>query len=183
MNAMVEALSFLGPRGLVARDSNSCIHYDSKHAAGVCLGTIQARTHVQFARACQQSMLSVQHRLRLPCNTCTATAGTWRMNVLIMPPHLGHSALSYHKLATRWVRHKIDTFPCFDACNNIGDVLGNCVTLVLTQHGLSPFSVRSFLQCFVVPSVKPWNPVSFHHLEFWRKFRSEHVESSNGAVN
>ena len=39
--------------------------YDSKHAAGVCLGTIQARTHVELARACQQSMLRVQHRLRL----------------------------------------------------------------------------------------------------------------------
>ena len=42
MTAMVEALSFLGPRGPVARDSNSCIYYDFKHAAGVCLGTIQA---------------------------------------------------------------------------------------------------------------------------------------------
>ena len=65
MSAMIEALSFLGPRGSVARDANSCIYYDSKHAAGVCLGTIQARTHVQLALACQQSMLSVQHRLQL----------------------------------------------------------------------------------------------------------------------
>ena len=47
MTAMVEALSFLGPRGPVARDVDSCIYYDSKHAAGVCLGTIQARTHFQ----------------------------------------------------------------------------------------------------------------------------------------
>ena len=65
MTAMIEALSFLGPRGPVARDANSCIYDDSKHAAGVCLGTVQARTHVQLALACQQSMLSVQHRLRL----------------------------------------------------------------------------------------------------------------------
>ena len=35
MTAMIEALSFLGPRGLVARDANSCNYYDSKHAAGV----------------------------------------------------------------------------------------------------------------------------------------------------
>ena len=49
MTAMIEALSFLGPRGPVARDMDSFIHYDSKHAAGVCLGTIQARTHVQLA--------------------------------------------------------------------------------------------------------------------------------------
>ena len=65
MTAMAEALSFLGPRGPVARDSVSCIYYDSKHAAGVCLGTIQARTHVQLALACQRSMLCTQHRLRL----------------------------------------------------------------------------------------------------------------------
>ena len=42
MTAMVEALSFLGPRGPVARDMDSFIYYDSKHAAGACLGTIQA---------------------------------------------------------------------------------------------------------------------------------------------
>ena len=46
MTAMIEALSFLGPRGPVARDANSCIYCDSKHAAGVCWSTIQARTHV-----------------------------------------------------------------------------------------------------------------------------------------
>ena len=56
MSAMIEALSFLGPRGPVARDMESCIYYDSKHAAGVCLGTIQARTHVQLALACHLSM-------------------------------------------------------------------------------------------------------------------------------
>ena len=60
MTPMIEALSFLWPRCPVARDANSCIDEDSKHA-----GTIQARTHVQLARACQQSMLRVQHRLRL----------------------------------------------------------------------------------------------------------------------
>ena len=35
------------------------------HAAGICLGTIQARTHVQLALACQQSMIRAQQRLRL----------------------------------------------------------------------------------------------------------------------
>ena len=57
MSAMIEALSFVGPLGLVARDAKSCIYYDSKHDAGICLGTIQAHTHVQLALACQQSML------------------------------------------------------------------------------------------------------------------------------
>ena len=127
LSAMIEALSFLGPRGPVARDMNSCVCYDSKHAVGVCFGTVQARTHVQLALACQQSMLSAQQRLRLtmqhvhghsnfdsPCNTCTATPGTWEMNVLIMPPHLGTFGLvSNHNLATRWVRHNFDTSVCF----------------------------------------------------------------------
>ena len=52
MTAMIEALSFFWPRGPVARDMGSCILHDSKHAAGLCLGTIQARTHVQLALAC-----------------------------------------------------------------------------------------------------------------------------------
>ena len=64
MTALVEALSFLLPHDRVARNANSCIFYDSKHAAGICLGTIQSRTHVQLALACQQSLLKVQHRLR-----------------------------------------------------------------------------------------------------------------------
>ena len=62
---MIEALSFLGPRGPVTPDEQSRIDYDSMHAAGICLGTIQARTHVQLALVFQQSMIRVQHRLRL----------------------------------------------------------------------------------------------------------------------
>ena len=65
MTAMIEALSFLGLQGPVTCDEQSCIYYDSLHAAGICLGTIQARTHVQLALACQRSMLCAQHRLRL----------------------------------------------------------------------------------------------------------------------
>ena len=53
MTAMIEALPFLGPRGPAARDVDSCIYYDSKHAAGVRLGTIQARTH---AGACMSAV-------------------------------------------------------------------------------------------------------------------------------
>ena len=62
MTAMIEALSFLGP---VTRDEKSCIYCDSMHAAGICLGTIQARTHVQLAIACQQALIHAQRGLRL----------------------------------------------------------------------------------------------------------------------
>ena len=36
----------LGPHGLVAREAHARVFYDSKHAAGACLGTFLARTHV-----------------------------------------------------------------------------------------------------------------------------------------
>ena len=49
----------------MVRDEQSCIYYDSLHAAGLCLGTIQARTHVQLALACQRSMILAQRKLRL----------------------------------------------------------------------------------------------------------------------
>ena len=64
MTAMIGALFFLGPHGPVTRDEQSCIYHDSLHAAGICLGTIQARTHVQLALACQQSMICAQHAMQ-----------------------------------------------------------------------------------------------------------------------
>ena len=57
MTAMIKALYFLGPHGPVARDE--------LHAAGLCMGTIQARTHVQLALACQRFMILAQRKLRL----------------------------------------------------------------------------------------------------------------------
>ena len=48
MSAMIEALSFL-------RDANSCIYYISKHAAGVCLGTVQA-PHTHPAGTCVRTV-------------------------------------------------------------------------------------------------------------------------------
>ena len=93
MTAMIEAMSFLGPHGPVARDVESCIYYDSKHAAGESLGTIQARTHVQLALTCQRSMLCAQHRLRLTMQHVYGHTGKiWIMNVLTMLLHLVHLA-------------------------------------------------------------------------------------------
>ena len=83
MSAMIEALSFLGPHGLVARDANSCIFHDSKHAAGSCLGRIQARTHVQLALACQQSLLKVQHKLRFTMRHVYVHAGNLGNKLLL----------------------------------------------------------------------------------------------------
>ena len=124
MTAMIEARSFLGPRGPVARDANACIYYDSKHAAGVCFGTIQALPHVQLALACQQSMLSVQHRLRLTTQHVYGHTGNLGNGCADRAAALGTFGLvSNHNLAFRWVRHNFDTSACFGSCNNVGDVL------------------------------------------------------------
>ena len=53
--AMIEALFSVGPHGPVARDANSCVFCDSKHAAGICLGTLLARTHVQLPTVAAES--------------------------------------------------------------------------------------------------------------------------------
>ena len=103
MSAIVEALSFLGPHGPVARDACSCVFYDSKHAVGVCLGTSHARTHGQLGLSCQQLSLKVQLRplftmqrfyshaenLGNECSDHAAALGTFGL-------------VSNHNLSARW---------------------------------------------------------------------------------
>ena len=124
MTAMIEALSFLGPQGPVARDEQSCIYYDSKHAAGVCLGTIQARTHVQLALACQESMQSAQHRLRLSMQLVYGDGGNLGNECADHAAELGTFGLtSSHNVATRWINNNFDASVRFDGCDNIREVL------------------------------------------------------------
>ena len=124
MNAMVEALSFLGPHGLVARDEQSCIYCDSQHAAGVCLGTIQARTHVQLALACQRSMIRAQHKLRLTMQHVYGHNGNLGNECADHAAALGiFGHTSSHNVATRWIHNNFDPSVCFDGCNNISEVL------------------------------------------------------------
>ena len=112
----MEALYFIGPRGPVAGGVEACISYDSKHAAGVCLGVTLARTHVQLALACPRSMLCAQLRLRLTmqhvfghwkfCNECADHAAA-----------LGSLGLiSIHNAATRWNRQNVDTSASCEGC-------------------------------------------------------------------
>ena len=61
--------------------------------------------------------------------------------------------VSSHNLATRWVSHSFDTSACFGDCNNIGEVLENCVALELKQHrylttGVSAVSLIVFSMTF-----------------------------------
>ena len=124
MTAMIEALSFLGPRGLVTHDDQSRIYYDSMHAAGICLGTIQARTHVLLTLACQQSMIRVQHRVRLTMQHVYGHGGNLGNECAEHAAALGTFGLiSCHNVATRWIRHNFDTSVCFDGRHNISETL------------------------------------------------------------
>ena len=106
MTAMIEALSFLGPHGPVARDEQSCIYCDSLHAAGLCLGTIQSRTHVQLAVACLRSMIFAQRKLPLTMQHAYGHSGNLGNECADHAGALGTSGFtSSHNVATRWIHH------------------------------------------------------------------------------
>ena len=114
MSAIIEALSFLGPRRPVDCDACSCFLYDSKHVAGVCLGTIHARTHVQLGHSCQQLLLKVQHRLRFTMKHIYSHAENLGNECADHAAALGAFGLvSKHNLSTRLVRHSFDSVSCF----------------------------------------------------------------------
>ena len=154
-------------------------------------------THVQLALACQQSMLKVQHRSRLTMQHVCGHTGNLGNECADHAVALGtFGQVSNHNLFTRWVRHDFDTAACFVSCNNIRDVLENCVTPELKQHrhlrtgfgalvligssmtfthglhhtlfALCPFPVRSLLQSLVVPYECHGKPnfVCLYHFEF-----------------
>ena len=124
MTAMIELLSFLGPRGPVTRDEQSCSYYDSMHAAGICLGSIQARTHVQLALARQQSLIRAQRRLRLTMQHVYGHSGKLGNERADHAAALGTFGLiSNHNVAIRWIHHNFDASVCFNGCDNISEVL------------------------------------------------------------
>ena len=204
VSAMIEALSFLGPRGPVARDVESCIYYDSKHAAGVCLCTIQACTHVQLALACQRSMPCAQHRLRLTIQHVYGHTRNLGNECADHAAALGSLGLaSSHNLAARWVRHIFDTSACCGGCNSIREILerlhrirteatsppqdGFCVSL--TYHFVSSVILLStFFPAHPLCSSgkameRPTSSFSTASASsFGEKFRAQHVESSPGIA-
>ena len=87
---------------------------DSKHSAGVCLGTIQARTHVQLALACQRSMICAQHKLRLTMHHVRGHTFNLGNECADHAAALGTFGLiSSHNVATRWIRNNFDASVCF----------------------------------------------------------------------
>ena len=124
MTALIEALSFLGPHGPVARDEQSCIYYDSLHAAGLCLGTIQAGTLVQQALACQRSMILAQRKRRLTMQHVYGHSGNLGNECADHAAALGTLGFtSSHNITTPWIHHNFDATACFDGCHSITEIL------------------------------------------------------------
>ena len=97
---------------------------DSQHAASVCLGTIQARTHVQLTLACQRSMIFAQRKLRLTMQHVYGHNGNLGDECADHAAALGTFGLtSCHTVATRWIHNNFDASECFDDCNNITEIL------------------------------------------------------------
>ena len=63
--SLMHSLSFLRPAGPVARGSQACIFYGSKHAAQMRMGMIQSRTTVPLGLTSQQLLLQAQLRPRI----------------------------------------------------------------------------------------------------------------------
>ena len=150
MSAMIEALSFLGPHGPVARNANSCIYDHSKQAAGNWLGTMRAHTHVQLALACQQTILKVQH--------VYGQQGIWEMNVLIMSLRLGHSVF-YQVITSLHVGHITLLVPLHALLPATTLVMSwrNCMTLELKRR----LNNSSGVSAFVLHRVLTWRELRF----------------------
>ena len=125
MTAMIEAWSFLGPHGPVARDVESCIFMILNTLLECAWATIQARTHVQLALACERSMIRAQHRLRLTMQHVYGHIGNLGDECAGHAAALGTFGLvSSHNVATRWIRNNFDaSVMFFDGCNSISDIL------------------------------------------------------------
>ena len=74
--------------------------------------------------ACQQSMISVQHRLRLTMRHVYGHGGNLGNECADHAAALGTFGItSCHNVSTRWIHNNFDASVCFDGCNNISEVL------------------------------------------------------------
>ena len=85
-SSIIEAVSFLVPNGPVARESQTCIFYDSRHAASICLGTVQSRANVTLELTSKRLLLQVQLRLRFSFQHIYSHAQNPGTNVQTMLP-------------------------------------------------------------------------------------------------
>ena len=111
MTTMIEALSYFGLYGFLARVEQSCIYDNSLHVVGFCLGMIGARTQIQLAfalRFTMQHVCSHGGNLGDECADHVAAFGAF-------------SLASNRNVATRC--QNFDAIACVDGCHNIREIL------------------------------------------------------------
>ena len=104
------------------------------HAAGICLGNIQARTHAQLALASEQSLIHAQRRLRLSMQHVFGHSGKLGNECADHAAARGTFGLTCHNNVTRWVHHNFDATMCFDDRKNISWVLERLEHIQTMQH-------------------------------------------------
>ena len=94
---------------------------DSKHAAGVLLGTVQTRANVQLGLACQRLLLQIQVTLRFTMQHIYGHAQNLGNECADHAAALGACGLvSNQNVSARWARPSIDCILCFATCDSLG---------------------------------------------------------------
>ena len=120
---MIEALSFLGPLGPVTPDAQSRIFYDSCACCWYLSGH-DSSPHTCVAGVCQQSLIRVQHRLRLTMQHVYGHCGNLGNECADHAAALDTLELiSIHNVTSRWVRRNLDTSGCFNGHLSISETL------------------------------------------------------------
>ena len=118
---------------------SSRTYFVFQHVAGLCLGTIQARQHVQLALACQRSMILAQSKLRLTVQHVYGHGGNLGNECADHAAAFGTFGLtSGHKCTTRWIHHNFGASVCFDDCHSINGIFDRLQRIRTDTVSLSP---------------------------------------------
>ena len=133
----------------------------------MCLGTIQARTHVQLALACQRSMKFAQHRLRLTMQHVFGHGGNMGTECANHAAALGiflGSSLAIMSPRVGCVTN-FDTSVCFYGCNNISETLERSQHIRINAATLHQDRVQHwyFSSCSLCLL---WTTCHFSHFDF-----------------
>ena len=122
----------------VARDSQACIFYDSKHAASICLGTIQSRANVPLGLTSQRLLLQVQFKLRFTMQHISSHAQNLGNECSDHAAALGAN----QNIHTRRTHFSFDSTTLSAVCSNLDEAL----------HVNSGPSAHRFFPCTACPA-------------------------------
>ena len=117
--AMIEALSFLGPRGPVTPDEQSSFFFNSMHAAGLCVGSYACATATRMSKV--HDFRSTQTSGHHATHGHSGNLGNEFADHAAALGTVGFT--SNHNVATRWVHNNFDASACFDGCHHITEIL------------------------------------------------------------